>query len=97
MKEKVVESYLKEQVEAHGGEIRKVQWVNRRGAPDRLVLLNGVYFVELKRPKKELEAHQEREAKRLRKHGANVQMLDTLEGVDNFIKEITGNELQRRS
>lgn len=97
MKEKVIEAYLKKQVEAHGGEVRKIQWVNRRGAPDRLVLLNGVYFVELKRPGEKLDPHQEREANRLRKQGANVRMIDTLEGVDNFIKEITGNELQRRS
>jgi len=97
MKEKVVETYLKEQVEKYRGEVRKLKWINRHGAPDRLVLLNGVYFVELKRPGEKLELHQEREAKRLRKHGADVRMIDTLEGVDNFIKEITGNELQRRS
>ncbi len=92
MKEKVVESYLKDQVEKHGGEVRKVQWINHRGAADRAVFLNGVYFVELKRPGEKLDPHQEREAKRLRKHGADVRMVDTLEGVDNFIKEITRSE-----
>ena len=77
---------------AHGGEVRKVQWVNHRGAADRAVFLNGVYFVELKRPGEKLDPHQEREANRLRKHGANVRMIDTLEGVDTFIKEITEND-----
>lgn len=38
-RESDVEAYLVERVEALGGEIRKVQWVGRNGAPDRLVML----------------------------------------------------------
>lgn len=37
MKEAKVEDYLKQRVEETGGLVRKVQWIGRRGAPDRLV------------------------------------------------------------
>jgi hypothetical protein len=39
MNERDIESYLTKRVKAIGGEVRKVQWVGRRGAPDRLVML----------------------------------------------------------
>jgi hypothetical protein len=39
MRESVIEKYLVKQVKAVGGEVRKVQWVGRRGAPDRVVML----------------------------------------------------------
>lgn len=39
MKERDIEKYLVERVKALGGEVRKVQWVGRKSAPDRLVML----------------------------------------------------------
>lgn len=39
MIERDVEAYLVARAKALGGEVRKVQWVGRRGAPDRLVML----------------------------------------------------------
>jgi hypothetical protein len=39
MREADIEDYLVCRVMAMGGEVRKVQWVGRRGAPDRLVML----------------------------------------------------------
>lgn len=39
MRESQIEAYLVAKVKALGGEVRKVQWVGRRGAPDRLVML----------------------------------------------------------
>ena len=62
MKESTVEQYLVDQVKALGGEVRKVKWIGRNGAPDRLVMLphdldttHGCYapntiWVELKNP-----------------------------------------------
>lgn len=41
MKESTIEKYLVERVKALGGEVRKVQWVGRKYAPDRLVMLPG--------------------------------------------------------
>ena len=42
MRESVIEAYLVKRVKAKQGEVRKVQWVGRRGAPDRLVMLPSV-------------------------------------------------------
>lgn len=60
MLEADVEARLVKRVEELGGEVRKVKWIGRRGAPDRLVMLpqhfNGDFYigrttwVELKRP-----------------------------------------------
>jgi hypothetical protein len=41
MKESAVEAYLVERVKKLGGEVRKVSWQGRKGAPDRLVMLPG--------------------------------------------------------
>jgi hypothetical protein len=113
MRESVVESHLVKRVEETGGLCRKVQWIGRRGAPDRLVgwpaTYNGQFFrehndgsaspisrgavnalIETKRPAKGAEAHQAREHERLRAIGFDVRVLDTIEKVDDFIKEMTG-------
>lgn len=39
MRESDIEKHLVKRVKALGGEVRKVQWIGRRGAPDRLVML----------------------------------------------------------
>ncbi len=39
MRERDIENHLVERVKALGGEVRKVKWIGRRGAPDRLVML----------------------------------------------------------
>lgn len=41
MRESDIENYLVKRVKALGGEVRKVKWIGRRGAPDRLVMLPG--------------------------------------------------------
>ena len=63
MKERDIEAHLVRRVRELGGEVRKVQWIGRRGAPDRVVMLPPgivVYpgpeygytiWVELKNPK----------------------------------------------
>ena len=38
-RERDIEKHLVQRVKALGGEVRKVQWIGRRGAPDRLVML----------------------------------------------------------
>lgn len=42
MTEADIEKYLVARVKALGGEVRKVSWIGRKGAPDRLVMLPGV-------------------------------------------------------
>jgi hypothetical protein len=68
MRESKIEKALVKRVKAAGGEIRKVQWVGRRGAPDRLVMMPGrsPVLVELKAPKGRLSKLQEREIATLR-------------------------------
>ena len=39
MRESSIEDYLVRRVKELGGEVRKVQWIGRKGAPDRLVML----------------------------------------------------------
>lgn len=39
MRERDIEVYLVRRVKELGGTVRKVQWVGRRSAPDRLVLI----------------------------------------------------------
>lgn len=45
MKEHTVEEHLVKRVRELGGEIRKVKWIGRRGAPDRLVMLPWTAFL----------------------------------------------------
>ena len=95
MRERDIEAYLVKLVKACGGEVRKVQWIGRRGAPDRLVLLPGAMWsypmpvagvwVELKAPGVAAEAHQLREHARMRALGQHVVVIDSLEGVDRLL------------
>lgn len=39
-----IEAYLKRRVKETGGEIRKLSWIGRRGAPDRMVWWNRVVW-----------------------------------------------------
>lgn len=85
--EREVESYLKKRVKALGGEVRKVRWIGRNGAPDRLVLFPEMFisfFVELK-PGGKWDAHQLREAQVLRRSGLTVYLAATIEQVDNIL------------
>ena len=86
-RESVIETYLTDRVKALGGEVRKVAWVNRSSAPDRLVLLPGrAVFVEVKRPGERPTAAQEREARRLASAGLNVTWADTCARVDEILR-----------
>lgn len=88
MIEAIVEHHLCRQVKARGGEVRKVQWIGRRGAPDRLVLLpdRAPTYVELKRPKNgRVEAHQAREHDRMRRFGAPVEVLTSQQEIDQWL------------
>jgi hypothetical protein len=98
VRERDIEAYLVKRVKAVGGEVRKVRWIGRRGAPDRLVMLPGVIcyanhgtlpaqtiWVELKAPGKLPEPHQVREHNRMRGKGHRVVVIDSLKGVDALL------------
>lgn len=75
-----VESAVCAAAERAGWIVRKVKWVGRRGAPDRLFLRAGrVVLVEFKRPRKgKLHALQVREIARLRKAGAECYVVNSV-------------------
>lgn len=90
MRESTVEDYLDRRVREEGGETRKVQWLGRRNAPDRRVMLPRVGFpcwVELKAPGEEPRVGQKREHQRLRELGEIVHVIDSFEGVDALFTE----------
>lgn len=93
MRESDIERYLVRMAKAVGGEVRKVQWIGRRGAPDRLVMLpRGLHailnggatsvWVELKAPGRKPTAQQRREHERMRRMGQTVVVIDSMAGVD---------------
>lgn len=87
MRESSVERYLKTRVKEEGGDVRKVKWIGRRNAPDRLVLFNWfAAFVELKAPGKKPTVPQLREHRSLRYAGLSVYVIDGFKGVDHLIE-----------
>lgn len=92
MRERDIEKHLVERVKALGGEVRKVQWIGRRGAPDRLVMLPAskapwwpAIWVELKAPGVKPEAYQLREHARMSALGQYVIVIDSIEGVEELL------------
>lgn len=99
MRERDIERYLVKRVKTLCGEVRKVQWVGRAGAPDRVVMFppwrygnqvpRGVAqttWVELKAPGVKPEAHQLREHERMRAMGQRVVVIDSFEAVDELLR-----------
>lgn len=95
MRESLIESYLVARVNAMGGEVRKVEWIARRGAPDRVVMLPSrsgpigrTIWVELKATGVAPKPHQVREHKRMQKMGQRVEVVDSLARVEEILDEI---------
>lgn len=85
-RESDIESYLVERVRDMQGEVRKVKWLGRHGAPDRIVMVPGrTLWVELKAPGKKAKPHQVREHERMRRMGQHVVVVDSFEGVDEVL------------
>ncbi len=90
MRESTVEEYFDSQVRLSGGDVRKVEWIGRRGAPDKLAgWPNGNHgFVELKRPRGQVEAHQLREHTAMRRMGLPVAIVSTFAEVDEYVRRM---------
>lgn len=79
---------LKRAVEEAGGEVRKVHWEGRVGAPDFLVLLpRHHFFVEVKAPSEEPRIVQVREHDRLRDAGCGVYVVDCHAGIKVLVNQ----------
>lgn len=60
------------------------------GVPDRIVVLPGgkIGFAEIKRPGEEPRKLQEKQIMFLQKLGFIVKVIDSVEGVENFMQEV---------
>jgi hypothetical protein len=88
-RESDIEKHLVKRVKELGGEVRKVQWIGRRGAPDRLVMLPreaNCIWVELKAPGEKPRPEQAREHDRMRAMGQLVVVIDSIEGVEELLR-----------
>lgn len=99
MRESKIEAHLRQRIEAIGGLCYKFVSPGRRHVPDRIVLLpmrdialwrgkpiGRTIFVELKAPGKKPTPGQLREHARLRELGFQIEVLDSIEAVDNFVE-----------
>ena len=86
MRESAIEAAFCRRVESLGGEVRKVKWLDRNGAPDRVALADDGYlvWVELKQPNGVLSAQQKLEHARLRRRGQRVDVVWTMEEALNW-------------
>jgi len=87
MKEAAIEKRLVDAFKKRGGWALKLPTSLVRGLPDRLCLPGGgrAYFVELKAPGKAPRRDQLFIHKRLEALGFSVFIIDTPEGVDDFV------------
>ncbi|KLU65703.1 VRR-NUC domain protein [Desulfosporosinus acididurans] len=90
MLEKTIEMTLCKLVRAKGGLALKFVSPGTVGVPDRLILLpdGRINFVELKAPGKKPSAKQVKMAEVLARLGHPVRIIDSMEGVKEFINEI---------
>lgn len=89
VKERDVAKHLKVVVKGLGGEVRKVRWEGRAHAPDYLVMLPGrSIWVETKRPGEEARAGQAREHVRMQRSRMTVNVLNTIEAIDEWAELI---------
>lgn len=89
MRESRIEKRLLVNIERLNGICLKCSCIGFNGMPDRMVVYHGkVYFVELKAPGEIPRKLQRFVHKMLADHGFDVYIIDSLEGVEEFIHEI---------
>ena len=67
------------------------------GVPDRILIHNGIItFVELKAPGEKPRKLQEKQIEKLRKHGATVKVIDSIEAVDAYFLKQMEKDLDKR-
>lgn len=89
VREKDIESYLRNKVKELGGKAYK--WVSpgNAGVPDRIVCLKGRMIpVELKAPGKKPTELQMKKHRELNKLGITVYVIDSKEKVDEFLRRL---------
>lgn len=89
-----IEKYLVDRVRETGGKVRKLKWIGKNGAPDRMVwwptsnalLRSAVFFVEVKAPGEKPTKQQSKEHKTMMDDGLNVWVLDSEKKVELFVR-----------
>jgi hypothetical protein len=80
MQERLIEKKVCDYGAKTGWLVRKLQWIGRHGAPDRLFMLRGLaIFIEFKQFKKKLTEHQRLEHERMAAAGMKVFKIDTVD------------------
>jgi hypothetical protein len=95
MREREVETYLRDQVKKAGGKAYKFESPGNDGVPDRIVIFPGnrIYFVELKRPGGKPRPLQIKKINELTGFGCKVLVIDDKSWVDGFIELVKQNEI----
>lgn len=88
MLEAAIEYHLCHGAHRLGVDNRKVRWIGRRHAPDRVLMVFGGIYVECKAPGETLRPGQEREHERMREAGFDVRVVDSIAAADALLKEI---------
>jgi hypothetical protein len=90
VRESTIEAHLVQRVKAAGGIAYKWVSSSHAGVPDRIVILPNAYmaFVELKAPGKKPTALQNREHAKLIRMGMRVYVIDSIDGVDEFMEGV---------
>ena len=90
MEESKIENRLKKEIELIGGKALKFVSPGISGVPDRIVLLphGRIVFIELKAPGKKPRPIQIKRIKELKDLGFDVRVIDSIDGVKNFIEEV---------
>jgi len=88
VRESLIEAYLAKRIKDRQGWTLKLFSFSVKGLPDRMVLYKGnVYFVELKALGKKPSKVQLYIHKKLGRLGFNVFVIDSKEGVDEFMEQ----------
>ncbi len=88
LKENQIETFLISELKKIGVETRKVKWLGRDGAPDRLILHAGGIWIELKRPGELPRANQLLEHEKMIKAGMRVIVIDSMGMANALIEHI---------
>lgn len=95
MLEKDIEKKLRDESKKRGGTAYK--WVSpgHSGVPDRIVILSGgkIGFCELKRPGGTTSKLQDLQITRLKKLGCFVSVVDSFDGVTDFLDDLERQDL----
>jgi len=100
LRESQIEAYGKGRAEEAGGVCRKVRWIGRTAAPDRVLMLpegchlyppymafpSATVWVEFKAPGKRPTPAQAREHKRMEAVGQTVLVWDSIEAIDKWFE-----------